>query len=508
MSDISVRAALRSDAPLVVVEAPAGCGKTHQGAEYARDVAVADAASRPLILTHTHAACSVFADRTRGMGNRVDICTIDSVVAQIATAYHLGLGLPPDTAAWVRQQPKDRGYGELCLKVARLLKSHPVIARSMAQRHRTVICDEHQDATGDQHAIVSALLQHGARLRIFADPMQRIFNEKSLKGSSPAWNWDALKGTADAVDELDHPHRWENGCAELGAWTLNARRILRTGGSIDLTKDLPPSVKIVFADNQAKDTWGYQLQREAARPIYAFEKTQPSLLILTHYNATARSLCAFLGRRIPLWEGHTRTALEKLVTTMTEKNGDKDAIAAAVVQFMKDTGKGFSASAFGDRFQREVSEGCIKPTKGKPAGIQELARFVVSEPDHRGVAKMLRRLAALKDTDAAFTEIKTDCHREFWDTIRLGGFEAADSGFAEITHRRTHIRPKPPARAISNIHKAKGLECDSVIVLPCDARSFPNKHDARCLLYVAISRAKKRLMLVISRANPTPLFTV
>ena len=35
MSDASVSAAIRSDAQLVVVEAPAGCGKTHQGADYA-----------------------------------------------------------------------------------------------------------------------------------------------------------------------------------------------------------------------------------------------------------------------------------------------------------------------------------------------------------------------------------------------------------------------------------------------------------------------------------------
>ena len=57
MSDESVHAALRSDAPLVLVEAPAGCGKTHQGADYARDVA-AGQTDRLLILTHTHAACS------------------------------------------------------------------------------------------------------------------------------------------------------------------------------------------------------------------------------------------------------------------------------------------------------------------------------------------------------------------------------------------------------------------------------------------------------------------
>src|ERR1700688_4570698 len=115
MSDASVHTALRSDAPLVLVEAPAGCGKTHQGADYARDVAV-DRSNRLLILTHTHAACSVFAERTKGGGSRVEIRTVDSLIAHIATAYHAGLGLPADTTAWARKN-KD-GYAHVALKVA------------------------------------------------------------------------------------------------------------------------------------------------------------------------------------------------------------------------------------------------------------------------------------------------------------------------------------------------------------------------------------------------------
>jgi DNA helicase-2/ATP-dependent DNA helicase PcrA len=101
-----------------------------------------------------------------------------------------------------------------------------------------------------------------------------------------------------------------------------------------------------------------------------------------------------------------------------------------------------------------------------------------------------------------------DCHKEFWDAVHLGDFETADTGLAEITHRRTYSRPMPPEKAISTIHKAKGLECDSVIVMPCDARTFPDKPDARCLLYVALSRAKSRLLLVVPRSNPSPLLTI
>jgi hypothetical protein len=504
--DDNVRAALRSDVPLVVVEAPAGCGKTHQGADYAREIEVAGGSSRVLILTHTHAACSMFSERTRGAGSRIEIRTIDSIIANIASAYHAGLGLPTDTAAWVRQ--REEGYADLALKVAALLKRHPMIAASLAQRYSVVICDEHQDSSGDQHSVVMALLEQGARLRVFADPMQKIFKDRAVDAGCPPCDWNALSGQAQAFEKLDFPHRWSKGCPDLGQWTLKAREALKTGGKVDLRSGVPPSVSIVFAENQAQKNFDYRLSAQDRKPVDAFEKNQPSLLILTHYNDTARSLRSFFGRRIPLWEGHTRTGLERLVDAVRSGQGDCAALAAAVVAFMGDIGKGFSPSAFGDGFEREAREGCTAKRRGKPAKVQELARFLVADADHRGVANMLRRLRELKDTDGDFADIEIDCYKEFWDAVRLGDFEAADAGLAEITHHRSYSRPKPPDKAISTVHKAKGLECGSVVIMSCDAKTFPDKPETRCLLYVAISRAKDRLMLVVSRNNPSPLLDV
>src|SRR5690606_12369190 len=140
-SDRTVAETLRSDAPLVVVEAPAGCGKTHQGTEYARDVATASS-ERVLIVTHTHAACNVFAERTSGVGRRVEIRTIDILIAQIAGAYHDGLGLPADIAGWTRLAPK--GHAQLAALVARLVDRHPMVAAAIAVRYPTIICDELQ----------------------------------------------------------------------------------------------------------------------------------------------------------------------------------------------------------------------------------------------------------------------------------------------------------------------------------------------------------------------------
>jgi len=505
VSDETVHAALRSDVPLVVVEAPGGCGKTHQGAGYACEIA-ASRNGRLLILTHTHAACSVFAERTKGAGSRVEIRTVDSLIGHIATAYHGGLGLPADTTAWARQTKN--GYAQVALKVAGLLKRYPMIAASLARRYPVVICDEHQDCSGDQHAIGMALLSQGARLRVFADPMQRIYKEKALPGSSPACDWSALTQQAQAFEQLDTPHRWNAGCPDLGQWSLRARAALKSGGKVDLRSGLPASVGVVFAENQARKIFDYQLSSADRRAIDTFEKAQSSLLILTHYNETARSFRGFFNRRIPLWEGHIRSALEQLVDSARGGQGNVPILAAAVVTFMNDIGKGFSPSAFGNRFEKEARDGCSAKSRGKPAVLQELARHLLAEPDHRGVAKILRRITELKQSDRDFSDIEMDCYKEFWDAIRLGNFGNIEEGLAEITNRRTYARPKPPEKAISTVHKAKGLECGSVILMPCDARTFPDTFEARCLLYVALSRAKDRLLLVVSRDAPSPLLAI
>ena len=507
MSDESVRSALRSDAALVVVEAPAGCGKTHQGADYAKDVASADGSGRPLILTHTHAACSVFAERTRQTKARVEIRTIDSLIGEVAATYHAGLGLPPDIAAWVRG--RENGHAELASTVAALLKRHPMIGAAVARRHPVVICDEHQDSSGDQHSVVTAVHQHGSALRVFANPMQRIFDERTPDGAFSPCDWDVLKGQADMLAELDTPHRWTDGSPDLGRWTLTARRALRDGGAVDLRSGRrPESVEVVFAENRSQRHLAYQLSRDDRRPVDQFEQRYESLLILTRHNPTAMSLRSFFNRRVPLWEGYTRYALDRLVDAIVHADGDCSALAGTVVSFMGNVGAGFSPSAFGNTFEREIRARCSRTRRGKPAKIQLLARLLLANPSHRGVAAVLRRLAELTTADPDFADVRVDCNREFWDAIRLGDFETVEGGLAEITHRRNYSRPTPPAKAISIIHKAKGLQCDSAIVMPCNRTTFPDNPTARCLLYVAISRAKRRLMFVVSRQHPTPLLIV
>jgi len=505
VSDASVRNALRSHSRLVVVEAPGGCGKTHQAAEYANDVASSSIA-RLLVLTHTHAACSVFTNRTRHVGARVEVRTIDSLIAQIAGAYHAGLRLPADVADWVRREGRD-GHARLASNVAKLVERHPMIAASLAQRYPIVICDEHQDCSGDQHAICMAIAEQGARLRIFGDPMQRIFKDGRPSDATPL-DWNQLSRQADEVEELDHPHRWNSGCPDLGRWSLQAREALRAGGKVDLRVARPSSVSVVRADNSAPRYGDYRVAGADRRPIDAFERSHDSLMILTRVPDVAKNLRAFFDRRIPLWEGHVRRALDDLVQTILVAGPDPKQLAIGVVTFMNAIGRGFTTSGFGKRLIREVAEGCVRRVSGKPAALQSIARLILDSPDHVGVAAALRQLNELRRTSSQFAQIRIDCQVELREAMRLGRSEDLDQAVAAITHDRTYSRPKPPRKSISTIYKAKGLESDAVMVVHCDAQTFPDKAEARCLLYVALSRAKKALLLVVPNADPSPLLIV
>lgn len=505
MNDDDVAGLLDSATPLVSVEAPAGCGKTFQGAGYARRVASGLERGQVLILTHTHAACGVFAKETRENARKVEIKTIDSLVVQIAAAYHKSLDLPADPAVWARQNPPD-GFAVIASRVSELLASNPMIGNALVERYPVLIGDEHQDSSADQHNIMMTFLASGARLRIFGDPMQRIYGAKTQTAiDADRSRWEALK-QAGAFAELENPHRWEEGSPELGQWILEARHALKEGRPVDLTGRRPLGLNVLFAENTAQSAKDFRLSAEDRAPLDARVNADGQILVLTGQNDTARALRAFWNRKIAIWEGHTRDALGTLVNTVTAA-GEPVAISRAVVEFLGSVGTGFSPSTHGDRLIQEVTQGCTKKTRDKPAHIQALGRFLLDEPNHIGVGKCLKHLAHLgNDKVPGFNEIRVDHRSEYRDAVRLANFADAEEGLAEINRRRSLARPMPPPRAISTIHKAKGLECQNALIVPCDQQRFSATDYSRCKLYVALSRAKRSLTLVLSRSNPSQLF--
>jgi AAA domain/UvrD-like helicase C-terminal domain len=504
MSETSAADALRSDARLVVVEAPAGCGKTYQAAAFAGDCAPVLRPGRMLILTHTHAACDVIAKRVTDAQD-AEIRTIDSLIVQVGTAYHRAIDLPADVSAWARQS--DDGYDQLAQRVDQLVGRAPHIAAVLAHRYPVVLCDEHQDSSTHQHGLVMKLHNAGARLRILGDPMQTIYGKREEYAAAEA-QWKSLCGAAQAVERLDVGRRWEKAAPELGEWIQHARETLKQGGVIDLRAKLPNGLTVFRADNYATGYGNYRLDGKERGPIDKFIGPDGALLVLAPQNKTVGCLCGVFNRKLPIWEGHTRGALDVLVGTVTAHAGKPAEVAAAALTFIDNVAVGFSASAFGNSFTDEVKTGATKTRRGKPALIQELARMVLADPTHRGVAAMLQRIEELAAKEEAFSGIKIDHQREYREAIQLGSFSDMAQGHAELTRRRSAMRPTPPRKALSTVHKAKGLECDRVLVLPCDKAHFADKPQRRCLLYVALSRPVRQLALVVPTHDVSPLFAI
>lgn len=508
MSDTAVAKLLRSKEPLVIIEAAAGCGKTYQGATYAQETIDSLNEGRLLILTHTHAACSVFAERTKKAGARVEIKTIDALIAQIALAYHKSLDLPRNLTSWAWHNG-GKGFEIMASKVSLFLQHQPMVARTLAQRYPVIICDEHQDSSVDQHNVVMSLLAAGAAVRIFGDPMQRIYGGKSDKAvREDRTRWEKLKSQG-VEGKLLTPHRWQDGCSLLGRWVLDARESLERGVPIDLTRGLPPSVRVFVGDNIAKMRTGYQLSGAHRKPLDELLKNSPQLMILAAQNDLVKALRAFWFRKVPIWEGHTRDALSALVQTVRDSEGDAEALGQGVVAFMGSIAAGFSPSSHGDRLLQEIRSGAVRSTTGKPQNIQSIAKCLLNDLSHKGVSASLEQIAILVNGAAAgFDTVKIDHYSELRDAIRIGQFESADEGFSEVSRMRSYSRISPPQKVISSIHKAKGLECSRALLMSCDKMQFTSTLYSRSRMYVALSRAKQSLTLVVPTSNPSPLFKV
>lgn len=503
MTDLSVSEALRSQSRLVVIEAPAGCGKTHQAAEYARWLGPSLTSGRMLILTHTHAACDVFRARTRAIANSVFVSTIDGLIAQIAGAYHLALDLPPDVVAWAHDQHQN-GFEQLARRVATLLQSSPALLSILVARFPVVVCDEHQDANSAQHNVVMKLLEGGSRLRIFADPVQAIF-ARGAEHAEYTQRWEALQAEADRFELLDLPHRWTEGSPALGRWILGARDDLKNGGQLNLRRNLPDGLSLIDGSNIAPRRGGFQLDRDAGRALNRTVDGPDRIMILSSQTETVRSINAYLGRRIPIWEGHTRAALLRLVSTCQDDAGNPPAIATAFKDFVQATVKGFSNTAFANRLLAEVDTNCARRCRGLPARLQELARIIIEHPNHVGVGRALILLQGFMQEDMGFQSLRLDLTREYRDATLLQNFEDARLGLAEITQRRNASHAAIPIRCISTIHKAKGHQSQHAVLVPCDRAHFGQTQEKRNLLYVAISRASHSLTIQVSAENPSPL---
>jgi DNA helicase-2/ATP-dependent DNA helicase PcrA len=480
---------LHSEAPVVVIEAAAGCGKTTTAARYAREAADRLPAGRKvLLLSHTHAACGEFQRKCSGEKAQVDVETCDGFFLKAIAPYASALGLPMPLDAALDRPGSGVTFADLSKKACELFARAPTVVRAIAWCYPVIVLDEHQDASASQHQAAWLLREiGGSKLRAFGDPMQAIHPGKT----ETYVDWDALMAVADAKDTLDEPHRWTD-APELGQWITAARATLKAGNAVSLrSADLKKGVSVVSQTNFS----GREKFRDIAAAsgiIHKFFDSAPERAVILSYLTKMVWSIAQCGKwRAPINEGAQLEELGKLISAIEKDAGNPQQLALALIDFLGAIGAGLTEadrSPLCSRLGAQINR--------KQAGERQIAwldclEHIYKMPDHRGVAAAMQavRHAALGDY-----KIRLDGHAR-----SLSMLDRTDDprGYCNALGRIRRKRASA-SQLVSTIHKAKGLEFDHVLVCPIDSNQYPKDGLGARLLYVAMSRARRSLRLVLA----------
>lgn len=490
-----LRDVLRSNAPVVLTEAAAGCGKTHEASLLAAELAqtLGAGGGGVLVLAHTNAAVQEFRSRTEGVGGNVRATTIDALCLDLVAPYASALGLPPDLRRRVGPGAGRVQFDALSEAAVRLLSRNPSIAQMVGERYPVIIADEHQDARKEQHHVLRILAEAGrARLRIFGDPLQAIYDDGNGIG------WDQLEREADARLLLETPHRWSQN-PELGDWIMLARSALKAGAPLPL-RSRPGCVRVTTVAGMPDAAFGKGDQRFLSAPLQAFlnrhERGTAAVLAATRNLTLGLFSC---GRgRVRMNEGAdfeaAYSALEAAVTAI----GKPQELCKIIINLVSQAGTGFT-SAHRHALDRALSPNELRPGRGHVLAPLMLAfAAVYRSPDLAGFCSAIEHVARKPPEWLNLRE--QECLRVL---ARIRPVDADDAfGALDAAVNARKRSPVRPARTVGTIHKSKGLEFDNVLVANCSETHFSGTRGRR-LAYVALSRARLHLELLVPGLAPS-----
>jgi DNA helicase-2/ATP-dependent DNA helicase PcrA len=458
------------------VEAPAGCGKTELIVSALRR----HSNQKPiLILTHTNAGVAALRhrfSRHRVPQDRYRLSTIDGWSLRILKTFPARSGIDP---AHLDLDDVRRDYPAIKAAIAHFLAGRHIDDVMLASYSR-VIVDEYQDCDLNQHAVVCYLATILPTV-ILGDPMQEIFN---WRGRHPNWDDDVI-GNFPLVAELSRPWRWENvGAHELGAWLLEARRTLKAGERIDLTK-APSDVSWVHLDGAADQ----EKQRQAC--LTQSPRVGGEVLIMT--GGVQKDLQRKMAKQTP--GAVTVEAVD--LSDVTDFASELDLMAPGDLGAALD----FAFAVMTGVERESVAARVATIVAGRhraPPQPHELAAIRYQEiGDAPSLIALFDALEAKQGARTFRPEIFRTCVKALRSTGPGVSFLEAVKRIREQQRILGRLLPK---KAVGSPLLLKGLEGDVAVIL--DASDFDR--DAaknRKNLYVALTRGSRKLVV----CSPTRL---
>lgn len=427
------------------------------------------------------------------------------LLEQLIPAFHVHGNLPPEVierAAAVVIEQNQAGlvaFGDLSYHFWQLLERFPVLQRAAHAAYPMVIADEHQDASALQDAVVRRLSAVG-RLVLFADDMQLIHG---WRGADEG-RLERHRAEADEVIELRTNHRWAEE-REMGQWLLHVRARLRgAAGPVDGIR--PETVEITTYPPGPHRVRG-AFPHIAGAVSRAFAAGCHSVAVLCPWNLHVGQLRDYLTRRhmFPRQPGGTEDfEFARDVQLRLQAAADGGSSAKLALHVLESLAPQLAAGVrrqLGERIHRDGPR--IERAGPLPRALLEAMRPLWQH--ERGIffSVVTELVDALHGAGyhiprvEAFNAIR-QAARDRSDPVAAYQRALAASSFASSAQA-------PHGLLVMTVHQAKGKEFDGVLVTYVDREAFRDDFDGRRLLYVAMTRARRRLTLLIPQDRPSEL---
>ena len=359
----------------------------------------------------------------------------------------------------LKDDRKQIDFEDVLLAMAGMIEAEPSVALQVREQYRFFVVDEYQDVSPLQHDLLSLWLGQRRDLCVVGDASQTIYSFAGARS-------DYL---------LDFPKRWED------ATVVRLEQNYRSTGSI-----------VATANQLMRGRTGALTLRAHASEI----GTEPGVREYPNDMAEARGVAQNI---VELIEGGTRP----------------EDIA---VLFRVNVQAAFLETALGDvgvSYQIRGSKRFFDLAEVKQAVMQLRAASVsiIGEPLFKSVSDVLRSLGWSQSAPEAQGAV-----RDRWESLNaimgLVDQAAPETTFRQFTdelmeRQAGQHEPTVSAVTLATLHSAKGLEWDAVFLIGLSeglvpisyAGTFEQIDEERRLLYVGITRARKRLSLSWSAAG-------
>ena len=396
---------------------------------------------------------------------------------------------------------KQIDFDDLVPLAIQILKKSKLARNAIRQTYSDVFLDEFQDCTGQQYELVKIALQGaGIRLTAVGDTKQKIM------------------GWAGALDGI-----FQTFAADFAAVPLNMYRnfrskprLLRVQNEIIRVLD-PASVmqeEQIAGDEGEVLAWSFEDSRQEAEHLADQIAAWVEVEQIPH-----AEIAVLISKQPDLYANHLIAALEAKGIPYRNEQQMQDITTEPVARLVVD----YLSCIYGRR---------------EPKAWVRLMNLLVPFADDEIQANTRHdfdRLIKAQRKSASIRELIDEPYLGWWESARdflnkipretlvalSPDYESPDrlKSIVRDTKARIEellkIEPELPsalerfvddkAVRILTIHKSKGLEFDSVIILGVENQTFWGKPDEeRCGFFVGVSRAKRRLVVTMSKHRETP----